>query len=172
MKGDGGVMTWSSTSCARHALARATARRRAGAEAREKSVGCRMRWKAVMASLEGGEVGGERPGIRLGHLDLRHVRPRLLLLGVAQPLAQVTLRVLRAHVRKIVRDGCAHLADRVAAVASLLGEQAIALRSERGTRFPPPRPRPPGPPRPPPGRPPRRPPPPPPPPSRPAPTRS
>src|SRR3972149_3853166 len=88
MKGDGGVMTWSRISCARHALARATARRRAGAEAREKSVGCRMRRKAVMASLEGGEVGGERPGIRLGHLDLRHVRPRLLLLGLAQPLAQ------------------------------------------------------------------------------------
>src|SRR3970282_2403306 len=100
MKGDGGVMTWSSISCARHALARATARRRAGAEAREKSVGCRMRRKAVMASLEGGEVGGERPGIRLGHLDLRHVCPRLLLLGVAPAFAAGTLPGPRAHLRK------------------------------------------------------------------------
>src|ERR1700675_3870434 len=106
MKGDGGVMTWSSRSGALHALARATARRRAGVEAREKSVGCRMRRKAVMASLERSQVGGERPGFRPGHLDLRHVRPRLLLLGLAQPLSQVVLRVLRAHQREIDRDGC------------------------------------------------------------------
>ena len=54
-------------------------------------------------------------------------------LGSPQPLAQVALGVLRAHLRKIVRDGRAGLADSVAAIAALLGEQALALRDERRT---------------------------------------
>src|SRR6266851_9251754 len=132
MKGDGGVMTCSTTIGARHAFASAMASRSAGAESLEKSVGWRMRRNAAIALLEGRQVGSERARVELAHLDLQHVGSRLLRLGLAKPPAQIALGIFRAHAREIVRDGCAGLADRVAAIAALLGEEALPLGDEGG----------------------------------------
>jgi len=70
--------------------------------------------------------GGEQQMLAVSRALM--LRPRLLLLGVAKPLAQVRFRILRAHLRQIVRDGRARLADCVAAVAALLREEVLAAQ--------------------------------------------
>src|SRR5262245_17523801 len=130
--GDGGVRTWSTSSRAPCARARATASTRARADACEKSVAKRIRRKGPEAiagrgSAERRQVGGEGLGLRLAHLDLRHMSGRTLSARVAQPRLQIGALALCADLAQVRSDRRARLAHRVTAIAALLLVELGAL---------------------------------------------